>query len=339
MEPIATVRAEQRGSGQQLESVMRSARLLRTAGATLFSAGLVLAASGLATNVGAGFSAGPKPCGTGNGNYWHLTADCPTGYLPATTAVASAYAPGQQFTFTVTVHNPNGWSISVPTTWGYSHILSVKDSSTGAPTNVIDVSDGYTPAGNVPLTDHNFFAYGMFRGSVQSSPLVHNTFVLSIPAGHSTTVTRTGSAVGCGYYQLDLAGGGEVLASGVIRVLGCDSPPPTPTATAAPSATPRPTPTRAPTPAPTPTPATTTPTPTPTSTPTLPATSTPTPSPSSGAQGVDPSAPTGGVAALTTAPDTGAELDLTGGAALMVIGLGFMVWGRRARRNVDSEDC
>jgi hypothetical protein len=132
---------------------MRSARLARLAGATLFSAGLILAASGMATKVGAGFSAGSKPCGTGNGNYWHLTADCPTGYLPATTSAASAYAPGQQFTFTVVVHNPNGWSISVPTTWAYSHILSVKDSPTGAATTTIDVGNGYTPAGNLPVTD------------------------------------------------------------------------------------------------------------------------------------------------------------------------------------------
>jgi hypothetical protein len=126
----------------------------------------------------------------------------------------------------------------------------------------------------------------------------------------------------CGYFQIDVwapFGTGEdnraTLASGFIRVLGCESGP-------------TPTPTLTPTPTPTPT---ATPTPTPTATPTPTPTATPSPSGGVGGATATPT-PSGGVQGITS-PGTGAGSGwITIGALLVIAGAGMFVVGVRGRR-------
>lgn len=295
-------------------SVKRVGRLSAAFG--LISAGVICIA-GAVSPAQAGFSQGTGPCSTGNGNYFGLQANaCPFNYILATTSSAASYMPGQTFSFSVVVTNPTGASISVPTDFGWHHILSILDSPTGAPVTRIDVSNGFTPAGFLPLTDYNFFAYGMFRNDVETEQS-QKSFTLTVPGHSSVTITETGSSLTCGYFQLDLGGGGETLAGGVLRVLGCGPPgPPGPTPT--PTATPTPTPTATATPTPTATPR-------PTPTPSAPGAPTPTPSPSSGVHGA--TAPTPGTG-------SGGGIGFGVGVSLILAGGAMLVYDvtRRRRR-------
>lgn len=271
----------------------------------LIGAGVLCFVGAGQTRALAGFNNGTGPCSTGNGNYFGLTTNaCPASYIKATTSTADSYLPGQTFSFTITVFNPTNSSISVPTKFGWHHILTILDSATGnPPLTPIDVSNGFTPAGFLPLTDQNFFAFGMFRGDTETETS-QTTFTLIVPAHGSVALDETGSTTTCGYYELDLGGGGETLASGVARVLGCAPPGPTPT----------PTPTSTPTPKPTPTA-----TPTPTSTP-----GEPTPSPT----------PTASVKAVST-PGTGGGMEVGIGITLVASGLATLgAWVNARRRRV-----
>jgi hypothetical protein len=139
------------------------------------------------------------------------------------------------------------------------------------------------------------------------------------------TISLTYAFDACGYYQLDVwapitpTNGGRnraTLASGFIRVLGCQGSP-TPTPTATPTATP-------------------TGTPTPDSTPTPSGGvggATPTPSGGVGGATDTPTVSSGVQGISTTTPSTGAGSGwLTIGAALLIAGAGMLVIGVRGRR-------
>jgi hypothetical protein len=160
--------------------------------------------------------------------------------------------------------------------------------------NGVDVSDGQPGQPGITFTGPT--------GTTQSLMPGTQTWTQTWAPNGTDTITLTYNFAACGYYQLDVwapfgegADNRATLASGFIRVLGCDGEPtPTPTATATPTATPTPSGGVG--------------------------GATPTPTPSSGVQGI-------------TTPTTGAGSGwLTIGAALLIAGLGMLAVGVRGRR-------
>jgi hypothetical protein len=185
--------------------------------------------------------------------------------------------------------------------------------------NGVDISDGQPGQPGITFTGPQGTTQVLMPGS--------QAFSDTWAPNAGVAIARTYSFDACGYYQVDIWApfkqGGEggrnraTLASGFIRVLGCEGQP-TPT----PTLTPTPTPTATPTPTPTPT---ATPTPTPSAT--------PTPSPTGGVGGAT-ATPTGGVQGITAGtPGTGAGSGwITIGAALLIAGAGILAVGIRGRR-------
>src|SRR5215467_7849525 len=96
-------------------SALRRAGVCLVAGGGLLTA-VSLTQMALESTVHAGFSAGSACKLFGTGNYKGLSADCPTGYLPASTK-GPAYTSGQTFSFSVVVHNPTSHDVTVQTAW------------------------------------------------------------------------------------------------------------------------------------------------------------------------------------------------------------------------------
>jgi hypothetical protein len=163
--------------------------------------------------------------------------------------------------------------------------------------NGVNVADGQPGQPGITFTGP--------AGTVQQLVPGAQAFTETWDPNATDTLTLTYMFDTCGYYQLDVwaayapaADHRATLASGFIRILGCDAGP--------------------------------TPTPTPTATPTA----TASPSPSGGVGGATATpTPSSGVQAITSTPSTGAGSGwLTIGAMLLIAGTGMFVVGVRGRR-------
>jgi hypothetical protein len=234
-----------------------------------------------------------------------LSAAQPTGFMSSPDAYDISGGP-VVVDFDVVVTNKTNTLQTVALNFSAHHILTY---------NGVDVSDGQPGQPGITFTGP--------AGTTQALMPGTQSFTQTWEADATQTLSLTYTFDTCGYYQLDVwapfNGGGDserdraTLASGFIRVLGCQGQP-----------TPTPTPT-----SPTPTPTSPTPTPTsPTPTPTSPS---PTPTPTGGVGGAT-ATPTGGVQGITT-PGTGSGSGwLTIGALLVIAGAGMLVVGVRGRR-------
>jgi len=234
-------------------------------------------------------------------------------------APPTAYNVGDSATFSYTVTNLTGSTISATLEFNTARIISFEG---------IDVSTGY-PA----LTETEIAQNWWNTVQVYDIPNQYQDGFTLPPLGSETVTFTTEALTECGYYQLDSEATGNsvsgLFATGFVRVIGCTSPP---TETPGPSATPSPTPTDggSPTPSLTPTPTdggspTPTPTPTgsvlPTLTPSRSGSSSPTPT---GSEPVATASPTGGVQAAST-PGTGAGPAAGAAAGIAVIVLGVLL--------------
>jgi hypothetical protein len=165
--------------------------------------------------------------------------------------------------------------------------------------NGVDVSDGQPGQPGITFTGPTGTTQALMPGT--------QSFSETWAQNGTNTISLTYVFNACGYYQLDVwapFGTGEdnraTLASGFIRVLGCQTGP--------------------------------TPTPTPTATPSATATASPSPSGGVGGATATPT-PSSGVQGITSTPSTGAGSGwLTIGALLVIAGAGIFVVGVRGRR-------
>ena len=244
-----------------------------------------------------------------------IAAASPTGFMSSPNAYDISSGP-------VTVHfdviatNLTADPHTIGLNFSAHHILTY---------NGVNVADGQPGQPGITFTGPAGTTQALMPGS--------QAFTETWGPNATVSISRTYVFDTCGYFQLDMwapfqQGGGRnraTLASGFIRVLGCEGGP-TPT----PTLTPTPTPTATPTPTPT-----ATPTPTPTATPTPTPTATPTTSPTGGVGGATATpTPTGGVQGITAGtPGTGAGSGwLTIGAVLLFAGAGMLAIGVRGRR-------
>ncbi len=220
-----------------------------------------------------------------------LSAAQPTGFMSSPDAYDISGGP-VTVDFNVVVTNKTNTLQTVALNFSAHHILTY---------NGVDVSDGQPGQPGITFTGP--------AGTTQALMPGTQAFTQTWEPDSTQTLSLTYTFDTCGYYQLDIWApfnqGGDsgrdraTLASGFIRVLGCQGQP-----------TPTPTPT-----SPTPTPPPTSPTPTPT-----------------GGVGGATATPTGGVQGITT-PGTGSGSGwLTIGAALVIAGAGMLVVGARGRR-------
>jgi LPXTG cell wall anchor motif len=161
--------------------------------------------------------------------------------------------------------------------------------------NGVDVSDGQPGQPGITFTGP--------AGTVQALVPGAQAFTETWAPSATNTISLTYVFDACGYYQLDVWAAyapaedhRATLASGFIRVLGCESgPTPTPTLTPTPTAT---------------------------------------PSPSGGVGGATATpTPSSGVQGITSTPSTGAGSGwFTIGALLVIAGAGMLVIGVRGRR-------
>jgi hypothetical protein len=236
-----------------------------------------------------------------------ISADAPTGFMSSPDAYDVSGGPAT-VDFNVSATNLTSKTQSIGLNFSAHHILTY---------NGVDVSDGQPGQPGITFSGPAGTTQALMPGS--------QAFTVTWGPNATVAIARTYAFDACGYYQIDMwapfkQGGGRnraTLASGFIRVLGCEGGP-TPT----PTLTPTPTPTVTPTP---------TPTATPTATPTPTATATASPTGGVGGATATPT-PTGGVQALTT-PGAGAGSGwLTIGAALLICGAGMLAVGVRGRR-------
>jgi hypothetical protein len=238
-----------------------------------------------------------------------ISAAAPTGFMSSPAAYDVSGGP-VTVDFNVAATNLTKSTKSIGLNFSAHHILTY---------NGVDVSDGQPGQPGITFNGPAGTTQALMPGS--------QAFTVTWGPSATVAISRTYAFDACGYYQIDMwapfqQGGGRnraTLASGFIRVLGCEGrPTPTPTLT--------PTPTVTPTPTPTPTPTTT-----PTATPTPTATATASPTGGVGGATATPT-PTGGVQALTT-PGAGAGSGwLTIGAVLLIAGAGMLAVGVRGRR-------
>lgn len=236
-----------------------------------------------------------------------ISAAQPTGFMSSPNAYDISHGP-VTVDFDVVATNLTNHTQTIALNFSAHHIVTY---------NKVNVSDGQP--GQTGIT---------FNGPAGTTQVLmpgSQAFTHIWASKAADTLSLTYAFDACGYYQLDVwapfKGSGDngrnraTLASGFIRVLGCQGQP-TPTPTATPTSTPT---------------ATATPTATSTATPTA----TATPSPTGGVGGATATpTPTGGVQGLTTdTPSTGAGSGwLTIGAALLIAGAGMLAVGVRGRR-------
>lgn len=215
-----------------------------------------------------------------------LSAAQPTGFMSSPNAYDASSGP-VTVNFDVAVTNLTTASQTVALNFSAHHILTY---------NGVDVSDGQPGQPGITFNGPG----GTTQELMPGTQAFTDTWA---PSG-TVNLALTYSFAACGYYQIDVwapVTGGEgsrdraTLASGFIRVLGCDA----------------------------------TPTPTPTATPTA----TPTPSPTGGEGGATATpTPVGGVQGITS-PGTGAGGGLIPiGFVLFLAGAGMLFMGMRGRR-------
>jgi hypothetical protein len=218
-----------------------------------------------------------------------LSAAQPTGFMSSPDAYDISSGP-VTVDFDVVAKNITGATQTVALNFSAHHILTY---------NGMDVSDGQPGQPGITFSGPGGTTQALMPGS--------QAFSQTWAPNGSQTLSLTYSFDACGYYQLDVwapfgdsGRGRATLASGFIRVLGCEgSPTPTPTPTATPTATP---------------------------------TSTPTPSGGVGGATATPT-PDSSVQGITSTPDSGAGSGwLTIGAVLVIAGAGMLVVGVRGRR-------
>ncbi|HUZ70773.1 MAG TPA: hypothetical protein VMU65_13775 [Candidatus Saccharimonadales bacterium] len=210
-----------------------------------------------------------------------LSSATPTGFMSSPQAYDISGGP-VTVDFDVAATNLTNKAQTVALHFSADHILTY---------NGVDVSDGQPGQAGITFTGP--------AGTTQAVVPGTQSFSDTWSPNGSKTILLTYTFDACGYYQLDVwapwTGGGRdraTLASGFIRVLGCD-------------ASPTPTPTLSPSPSP--------------SGGVGGATSTPTPD--GGVQGITSTPSTGAGGGW-----------LTLGAALVIAGVGMLVVGKRGRR-------
>jgi hypothetical protein len=221
-----------------------------------------------------------------------LSAAQPTGFMSSPDAYDASSGP-VTVDFDVAVSNLTTSSQTVALNFSAHHILTYDG---------VDVSDGQPGQPGITFNGP--------AGTTQELMPGTQAFTDTWAPSGSLNLALTYAFAACGYYQIDVwapvvGGAGSraraTLASGFIRVLGCEaSPTPTPTVT-------------------------------PTATPT--ATPTPTSSPTGGVGGATATpTPVGGVQGITS-PGTGAGGGLISlGVVLLIAGAGMLVVGVRGRR-------
>jgi hypothetical protein len=261
-------------------------------GFSLKRAGGLCALAGTLT-LGIAMLASQTAMAGGNPNFEGiLSAAQPTGFMssPDTYNISNGAVTVD---FDVATKNLTSSPQTVALNFSAHHILTY---------NGVDVSDGQPGQPGITFTGPQGTTQALMPGS--------QAFTETWAPNGTQALALTYNFDACGYYQIDVwapfgptgdsGRGRATLASGFIRVLGCDNGP--------------------------------TPTPTPTATPTATPTSSPTPSGGVGGATATPT-PDGGVQGITSTPSTGAGSGwLTIGAALVIAGAGMLVVGVRGRR-------
>jgi hypothetical protein len=257
----------------------RAFALKRTGGLTGLAGTLTVAAALMASQA---VAAGGNPSFEGL-----LSAPSPSGFVSSPASYDISGGP-VTVDFDVVATNLTNAPHTIALNFSAHHILTY---------NGTDVSDGQPGQPGITFNGPTGTTQVLIAGTQHFS----NTWS---PKG-TQTLSLTYTFDACGYYQLDVwapfAGATRdraTLASGFIRVLGCDAgPTPTPSPTGGVGG------------------------------------ATPTPSPTGGVGGATPT-PTGGVQAITTStPSTGAGSGLlTLGALLLFAGIGMIVIGKRGHR-------
>jgi len=215
---------------------------------------LLRGAGGLAAAVGAasiafGAFATSAAAGGNPNSEGILSAAAPTGFMSSPLAYDVSSGP-VTVDFDVVVTNLTAVSQSVGLNFSADHILTY---------NGVDVSDGQPGQPGITFTGPS--------GTTQVAMPGTQSFTTDWSADQVVDLDLQYNFDACGYYQLDIwaptSGGSDgsgqrdraTLASGFIRVLGCDgggsgSPTPSPTATPSPSGSVQPTSTDSPTPSP-----------------------------------------------------------------------------------------
>ncbi len=215
-----------------------------------------------------------------------LSAAPPTGFMSSPASYDISGGP-VTVDFNVVVTNLTGKSQTVALHFSADHILTYKGAN---------VADGQPGQPGITFNGPDGTTQEVIPGT--------QSFSATWAAHDSQTLSLTYTFDACGYYQLDVwapfksAGRDRAtLASGFIRVLGCDAgPTPTPSPTGSVGGT------------------------------------TPTPTPTGGVGGATPT-PTGDVLGATSTPSTGAGSGwLTLGVLLLIAGAGMLVIAARGRR-------
>ncbi|MCL5257377.1 MAG: hypothetical protein M1319_06225 [Chloroflexi bacterium] len=149
-----------------------------------------------------------NPSAFGNGNFHGVSSTPPEGYLEPPTA----YQVGDTVEYRFQLTNITSQPITLELVWNVTHILRLGDQEIGD--------------GNPEIAGSTFKADWQ-----QAVPqlLVHSEpGIISLQPGESKDFSFSWQASECGYFQLDLGqditgGGFDVLNSGYIRVLGCQS--------------------------------------------------------------------------------------------------------------------
>jgi hypothetical protein len=214
-----------------------------------------------------------------------ISAASPTGFMSSPIAYDISGGP-VTVSFDDVATNLTAQSQTIALNFSAHHILTY---------NGVDVSDGQPGQPGITFTGPTGTTQALMPGT--------QAFSETWAPNGANTLSLTYVFDACGYYQLDVWAPfqtGEhhraTLASGFIRVLGCETGP--------------------------------TPTPTPTATPTA------SPSPSGGVGGATATpTPSSGVQGITSTPSTGAGSGwLTIGALLVIAGAGMFAVGVRGRR-------
>jgi hypothetical protein len=236
--------------------------------------------------VGVALLASQAAIAGGNPNFEGIiSAAPPTGFMSSPNAYDISGGP-VTVNFDDVATNLTGEPHTIALNFSAHHILTL---------NGVDISDGQPGQPGITFTGPTGTTQALMPGT--------QSFSETWAPNGTNTISLTYVFNACGYYQLDVwapFGTGEdnraTLASGFIRVLGCETGP--------------------------------TPTPTPTATPTA------SPSPSGGVGGATATpTPSSGVQGITSTPSTGAGSGwLTIGALLVIAGAGMFVIGVRGRR-------
>src|ERR1035438_593954 len=168
-----------------------------------------------------------------------VSAATPTGFVSSPLSYDVSQGP-VTINFDVATQNLTGSSQEIALNFSADHILTYNGS---------DVSDGQPGQPGITFTGPS--------GTTRSPMPGSQSFSVTWGPNQALTIERQYTLDTCGYFQLDIwapAGGSDqnqrdhaTLASGFIRILGCEGSSPTPTATPTPTPPPKPTATPTPT--------------------------------------------------------------------------------------------